>query len=151
MSLLRAHLLSLPYQAGGAKGIDYVDDERPDIGHGRLDRRHPLQYLVALQAVIAPAAAAGAGVLQQRLQSIERVREPRLGTSLRFELLPQNRDVFALVGRQQSENAAGGGDLALRPGGLAGEVVGEGVAGIDLDKIVDGQHLEHAQQVDVAL
>lgn len=98
--------------------------------------------------VIAPAAAPRTGVLKEGLQPVERVGEAGLRRLVRLELLPPRPKACALVGREQREDAVGGGSFALRLGAEMAGVIREGVAGVDLHEVVHGQHLEDGQQVD---
>ena len=120
----------------------------PELGralaHGLVARDH----LIARDAVLAPGAAAGRVVVEHGLQTVERGGEARLGRRARVELLPQAAQLGREVRGEEREQSIGGAPLALvlvEDGGL---VVAEGVAGVDLDEIVDQHHLEDAGQVE---
>jgi hypothetical protein len=117
-------------------------------GRAVADRPHPRHHLIPRHAVLAPGAAAGAVVVQHRLQSIERRGEAGLGRGARLELVPQAAQLSPEVVGQQGEESVGGAALALALVEHGGLVVAEGVAGVDLDQVVDQHHLQHARQVD---
>ena len=120
----------------------------PEVGralaHGLVARDH----LIARDAVLAPGAAAGRVVVEHGLQTIERGGEARFGRRARVELLPQAAQLGREVGGEEREQAIGGAPLALVLVEHGGLVVAEGVAGVDLDQIVDQHHLEDAGEVE---
>ncbi|KAK68889.1 hypothetical protein L500_3802 [Bordetella holmesii CDC-H643-BH] len=86
--------------------------------------------------------------MQQGLQSVERFGKARVVAAAGFELLPQRVEGFALIGRQQCKDTQRGSLLTLGLAGLRRCVMKGGVAGIDLDDVVDQQHLDYAQHID---
>ena len=83
------------------------------------------------------------------MKAIDGRGELGLGRLLRLELVPQRSKLRRLVGRQQSEEALGGARLALVLIRQAGRVVGKRVAGIDLHDVVDEEHFQHAQHIEL--
>ena len=86
--------------------------------------------------------------MQQGLQPVDGPREPGLGRLPRLEFVPECPEFLRLVRRQKPEYPIGGDLLAGFLIGQRGCVIDERVAGIDLDDVVDQQHLQHARQVD---
>ena len=99
--------------------------------------------------MLAPAAAVVGVVQQHGLEAVEGAGEPGVGRLAGLELLPQGPQLAALLGRQEAVTAgrrrpASRSDLRGQPG----LVVDEGVAGVDLDEVVEQQHREDAGEVD---
>ena len=91
----------------------------------------------------------GARVQEDGLEAVDRVREPGFGRRLLLEFVPERAEFERLVRGQEAE------DPVRRPGlprvllDHARGVVGEGVAGVDLHEVVDEEHLQDAQHVEV--
>jgi hypothetical protein len=96
-----------------------------------------------VQVVIAPASPLRTRVLQERLQPVHGVGKTGVRGLLRLELVPQRAHARRLVRRKQAKDALGRRQLPLFLRHEILRVVGEGVAGIDLDEIVNGEHFEH--------
>ena len=65
-----------------------------------------------------------------------------------LELIPQGAKLDCLIGGKEAEDAVGGEALAGMLIYHASGVVGEGVAGVDFDEVVDEEHFENAQDVE---
>ena len=99
-------------------------------------------------AVFFPTAALHAAVEQHRLEAVAGGGEFGLGRFLRLEFVPQPAKLARLVGGQQAEDAVGGDRLALVLVDHRGVVVGERVAGVDFDEIVDDEHFQDVEDVE---
>ena len=128
---------------------DQAARERPQVRRPSLDGRPiPLQHLLVTDGVLRPRAPARPYVHEQRLQAIQRLGELRIERLGCLELLSEGAQLVRLRRREQSENAFGRRALEL---GLILTLcpVDRHVARVDLDDIVDQQHLDDSEHVDV--
>src|SRR3546814_2936410 len=93
--------------------------------------------------------AAGDDVLAERLQPVQCAGEPRLVGLPLLELAPPAVDPVAQVRRQHAEEAFRRRLLARRLIHPRRVVVGEGVAGMDLDQVVDQDQRPRPPDVDL--
>ena len=70
------------------------------------------------------------------LHAVDRIGEPTLRSFLRFVFLPQFSQIRPLILRKDSKKAIGGPTLSIFLVDVSGDVVCEGVSGIDLDDVV---------------
>lgn len=96
----------------------------------------------------APGAALGDGVVQEGLEAIEGVGVLGFRRLAGLEFFPKLAELAALIGREKAEEAVGGALLADIFFGKSDGVIGEGVAGIDLDDVVDEDHLDGVEEID---
>ena len=138
-----------PVKGPSAKRVDKLQNHRPHVRQSGFDGGHTLKHLCAGQVVGAPASTVRVGVLQQRLQPVDGVRNARRRGLLHFEFFPQLVQTGCLIGREQAENPLRRNAFALGLRHLPCGVVGKRVTGIDFDQIVDRQHLERAKQIEL--
>ena len=80
-------------------------------------------------------------VRQQRLQAVERVGEAGLVRRARLELVPQGAQPSVQVVREEAEHIGRGGLLSSRLVQIGRRVVTKGVARLDLDDVMEQEHL----------
>ena len=95
-----------------------------------------------------PRAAFRVVIGEQRLQTIQRRREPRFRAFLGLEFLPESTHLLRLIWRQHPENPVGCLLLAFAFTDLRLCVVDKNITRINFHEIVDQNHLEDAKRID---
>lgn len=135
--------------AGGDGFAEQLLDGCPEDGGAIGDGGVTALGLIVGDVVLAPTAAVRAGVEQHGLEAVAGVGEFRFGCGARFELIPEGAELAGLIVRQEAEDAVGGAGFAIVLVDHGGGVVGEGVAGVDFNKVMNETHFEDAQDVEV--
>ena len=104
---------------------------------------------VAGDAVTAPGRPFGAAIQQHGLEAVDCGGKLRLGCLARLEFIPESAEFTRLVRWQKAEDPVGGDGFALVLGRHRPGVVGKRVTGVDLHEVVNDEHLEHAQNVEL--
>lgn len=117
-------------------------------GRGAIsDVAVPLDDLGIGHTVFAPGGALGVIVVQEGLQAVQCVGVFRFGSLAGVELFPEGAKLGTLFWREQRKDAVGRPLLAIELVAIALYVIAEGVAGIDLDDVVNERHLQGSSQV----
>ncbi len=106
-------------------------------------------HLLGFDAVLVPRAALSDEVEEQRLEPVDRCREPGFGRHSPLELVEQGPEGGTVGTRQQPVEALGGRRFLRRLGLPAGRVVEEGVIGVDLDDVVHQEKPDDLRDVDL--
>lgn len=144
----RAALMLLLWAGGEVAGGDGVADEGlgeiPEGGGAGGDVGVAGEDAVGGDTMALPGGALGVGVEQHGVEAVAGGGETGLGGGAGLELVPEGAELDGLVGGEEAEDAVGGEALAGVLINHAGGVVGEGVAGVDFDEVVDEEHFENA-------
>ena len=146
---LRSGLPGGREMAGGDGLAEQLLDGCPEDGGAIGDGSVTALGLFVGDVVLAPTAALGAGVEQHGLEAVAGVGEFRFGRGARFKLIPQGAELAGLIARQEAEDAVGGAGFAVVLVDHGGGVVGERVAGVDFNEVVNEPHFEDAQDIEV--
>ena len=127
-------------------------DESPCQGAERwrtaFDRFSPAAHLICLDAMFPPGAAFGERIVHHRHEAIQGEGETCFWRFTRVEFIPSCAQALGLIVGQQAEDSIGCHLLALGLRGGALHVIGEGIASIDFDQVVDQQQLNHTAGID---
>ena len=134
--------------AGGDGVADEGLGEIPQGGGPGGDVGVAGEDAVGSDAVALPGGTLGVGVEQHGVEAVAGGGETGLRGGAGLELIPQGAKLDGLIGGKEAEDAVGGEALAGMLIYHASGVVGEGVAGVDFDEVVDEEHFENAQDVE---
>ena len=121
----------------------------PEIGAALGDMGVAGENAVGGDAVFFPRGAFGRAIQQHRVKAVHGGGEFSFGGLAGFKLIPERAELGGLTGRQEPQNAVSGEALARVLVSHVFRVVGERVAGVDFDEVVDDHHLERAEHVEV--
>src|SRR6056297_3918898 len=99
-----------------------------------------VRHLIECRPMFTPADPAGRKVEIGRLEAIKRLGEPRVRRLASLEFIPEGAHVAVLFDRQKPEYAIRRRTFRPRDGGAVGLSIDRGVAGVDLDQIVQQKH-----------
>lgn len=133
---------------GGDDVVEHLFGEVPELGAAIGDVPVARDDAIVGDAMAGPGGAVGAAVQKHGLEAIDGGGEFGFGGLSGFELIPECAELARLIFGQQAEDAVGGTRFAFVLIGHRGGVVGEGVAGVDFDEVVDDDHLQDAKDVE---
>lgn len=117
----------------------------PQRPRGTGNKFNSPQHLLPSDSKFLPAPSTVFEILDQREQAIHRVGKDGLSGFGLLELIPESKEPGTFVVREHSENAPGRLLFGLEFSRLVG--VADLIARIDLDQVVNQQHLDHPQGI----